>query len=105
MTVLVLESVSLLRKYLGVLDVPLSALRRLVTPHHQCDRLECHAAAARSVRERMLLASGCAVCDCTALAFMDFKAAMAAYRTQEVWYRALFMSLSRYVYVNTLREL
>lgn len=77
-----LETTSLLRKYLGLLDLPLSFLLLLAT-------------AARA---------GCSKPRRLALNFRPWMAyrAMLAHASQFVWYRRLFILFSRYTYVNTL---
>jgi N-acetylglucosaminylphosphatidylinositol deacetylase len=72
LTVLLLQSTGLLRKYIGAADIVLSWC--LCKQH-----------------------DAMAVC----LDPRPVWAAMAAHRTQLVWYRRLFIVFSRYVYVNT----
>lgn len=72
-TVLLLQSTGLLRKYIGAADIVLSWC--LLRQH----------------------AMAMAVC----LDPRPVWTAMAAHRTQLVWYRRLFIVFSRYVYVNT----
>jgi N-acetylglucosaminylphosphatidylinositol deacetylase len=72
-TVLLLQSTGLLRKYIGAADIVLSWC--LLKQHDMA----------------------IAVC----LDPRPVWAAMAAHRTQLVWYRRLFIVFSRYVYVNT----
>lgn len=76
-----LETTSLLRKYLGLLDLPYSFLLLLAT------------AARTGSKPRRL-----------ALNFRPWMAyqAMLAHVSQFVWYRRLFILFSRYTYVNTL---
>lgn len=73
-----LLSTGLLRKYSGLLDLPLSLLLSRWPPHGAF--------------------------------FVSFSArrawrAMAAHRSQFVWYRRLFVIFSRFAYVNTLRRM
>lgn len=77
-----LQTTSLLRKYLGLLDLPLSFLLLLLAT----------ARPGRSMPRRMVLN------------FRPWVAywAMLAHASQFVWYRRLFILLSRYTYVNTL---
>ncbi|XP_063234381.1 N-acetylglucosaminyl-phosphatidylinositol de-N-acetylase [Bacillus rossius redtenbacheri] len=70
-----LETINVLRKYSGPLDVPISFL---MSSFWFVD----------SLRERA-----------------SIKAAMAAHRSQYVWFRKLYMIFSRYTFVNTLREI
>ncbi|KAJ1366458.1 hypothetical protein KIN20_027128 [Parelaphostrongylus tenuis] len=73
--IFVLDSVSLLRKYLGLFDAPISVAR---SPFQY-------------------FARGCDV--------VAAWRAMNAHRTQLVWFRFLYMIFSRYVYINTFRRI
>ncbi len=84
------ETTSCARKFLGPLDVPWSAL-----------------GAWRQARASPVLRPGpCRTRAC--YVSRDVRAALAAmraHRSQWVWFRWLFLWLSRYTYVNTLRAL
>jgi len=82
------ETTSRARKFLGPLDVPWSALG--------AGRQGCASPAQRLGARR---ARACYVSRDVCAAF----AAMRAHRSQWVWFRWLFLWLSRYTYVNTLR--
>ncbi|CAI4221651.1 unnamed protein product [Auanema sp. JU1783] len=73
--IFVLESVPLLRKYIGLFDSPLSVLR---SPYRYF------------AWGRDIIASWRAMC---------------SHRSQLVWFRVLFMIFSRYIYINTLRRI
>lgn len=74
----VLESVSLMRKYSALLDVVFSLLSSAV--------------------------SGGTVCRVSTSPWVTWQA-MTEHQSQLVWYRKLFVVLSRYTYVNTLRSI
>jgi N-acetylglucosaminylphosphatidylinositol deacetylase len=78
-----LVSTSLLRRFLGVLDVVPTLIGYAGT-----------LAAARS--------SSSSSCCCVSLRPWACHAAMQAHASQYVWYRRLYVALSRYVFVNTL---
>ncbi|VDL75701.1 unnamed protein product [Nippostrongylus brasiliensis] len=73
--IFVLDSVSLLRKYTGIFDAPLSVAR---SPFQYFARGRDVAAAWRAMRR---------------------------HRSQFVWFRFLYMIFSRYIYINTFRRI
>ena len=74
-TICVLESTSILRKYIGVLDIFLSAAAAVSRPEkHLCVWAE---------------------------PVLNYRA-MNAHYSQFVWYRKLFVVFSRYTYMNTV---
>lgn len=72
--VYVLESVSVLRKYAGHLDLPISFFLSSVKYIVPMDKR------------------------------FQIRKAMEAHKTQYVWFRKLYMIFSRYIFVNTLKE-
>lgn len=74
-----LVSAGLLRKFMGVLDAPLSMREAAAAP----DSVVCY----------------------RAVSPMCIMGAMGKHRSQWVWFRKLFVVFSRYTYVNTLQRM
>lgn len=74
-SVFTLETTNLVRKYISVLDIPLSSISNMYT----------FVSLPREI--------------------MQSWQAMAAHESQLVWFRKLYMIFSRYMYVNTLNEI
>lgn len=100
-----LDSTNLLRKYLGPLDIPLSLL--LQTKGYTQGRRLDEKQTWGEERQRGCGTSG----DCSGSEMFSLVnpfpwrvyLAMAAHRTQFVWYRRIFVVFSRFTYVNSFR--
>ncbi|EEQ90010.1 hypothetical protein RJZ56_001161 [Blastomyces dermatitidis] len=95
-TLYTLTSTSILRKYIGVLDAPLSMVHGLVGAVF--DRKRSASTARERQPKRLLFVSG--VTDWVA----GVKAMVCAHKSQMVWFRWGWVSIGRYMVVNDLKR-
>ncbi|KLJ06896.1 N-acetylglucosaminylphosphatidylinositol deacetylase [Blastomyces silverae] len=96
-TLYTLTSTSMLRKYIGVLDAPLSMVHGLVGALF-FDRKRSASTARERQPKRLLFVSG--ITDWVA----GLKAMVCAHKSQMVWFRWGWVSIGRYMVVNDLKR-
>lgn len=98
----VLESVNIIRKYVQFLDLPISLLSAsywyLIT-YDQKNNIKV------SVQLTYIISSKTLISIIVAnIKELPLQKAMAAHKSQYVWFRKLYMIFSRYTFINTLQE-
>lgn len=98
----VLESVNIIRKYVQLLDLPISLLSAsywyLIT-YDQKNNIKV------SVQLTYIISSKTLIFIIVAnIKELPLQKAMAAHESQYVWFRKLYMIFSRYTFINTLQE-